>query len=191
MAQTYCTGPCAFYISTGSGGAPEFLGHTEAGFQIRTDYRYKMVMNDLSGSEIPLKKQAMGAQAFISGQGPFTRWNEAVMARLEARQGGGVRGSEVFGTEGAFTDDEGIAVVLWLAFPYSLKAAMRNAANGVLESGRRYVYASLEPTLTTGGSSYMAKTVGWHCLRRFAPPPAVPGSFVLYDTNMTGLPAIN
>lgn len=188
MAQPYCTGPCAFFVGVGSNDAPVFLGHAEAGVEIYTALEWERLMNDLTGTVHPLDKQNMGENAVISGQGPFTRWNESAFALMEARQNGNTRGSQGFGVRGGFAIGEGLSFPLYLAFPYSIKAAMRAAANGILESGRRYRSCTLMPHRFMGGTRAARRQLSWEAasVLRLAD-----GGHDLYDYNLTGLPPIN
>ena len=191
MAQSYTTGACGIFLGVGSGNGALFLGHCEAGVHINTIYAYDPVMNDLTGTQLPYDEQIMGEEAYISGIGPFTRWNEITVFTMEQRMTGSnplTRGTEGFGNRGSFVSSEGLAFQVWLVFPYSVKTFFRNAANGALEAGRRYVNCEPVDNQEDTGTRHKRRHISF----RAKSVPAVPAlTHGLYDASIAGLPAIN
>lgn len=194
MAQLWCTGPAHAFVNMAaySQGGPYplgtfYLGTCENAPEIQLGPEYEPVRNDLSGKKKPFDMQYQGEDALISLD--LNRYNENVYQLIANRPFRGVPGADGPFDIGTLIGTEGAAIALWLTFPYALKPAMANSANGPLVPGYRFPYtAPISPERLTVGTQ--AKKVHLLMYAWQAWIPAVQ-SFLLYDFNMDGLPPIN
>lgn len=183
-AAVFVTGPCLVYagVSGGLARRPLFLGTCEDTPRVKIDHEWEPLFNSLGGSRIPMSNTYQGERALV--QLDLTRWDQTPRVRIAAVPFyNGLPGFCPFGNLGALAVEEGATYPLWLRFPYSIKQAM--AAQG-MEAGYRFVAARLESddpgNLNTKGRKI---SLVFACDRVFIPRNL---SWLLYDSNMKGLP---
>ena len=134
-------------------GTPQFFGTCESMPQDQRQPEYEMLMNDASGSKVPLDLAWEGESAQISLV--VTRPNQQLVELLQtkgfpgavaANTAASTAGSWSFNDVGSLMSLEGLAWTCWLA--YGFGAALGNklaytGANGFLRPGRRYVQCAL------------------------------------------------
>lgn len=192
MSQQYGTGACAWYLGIGAQFAPLFLGWSDGkSRKISNRPAWRPVYSDSHGTEIPADMSYQGQDAIVSSR--FTRFNwNTVYALQEYAKRATVLGSPGLdgpGARGSLMLTEGLAYPMWITFPYSAKAAMRQAANGIMPLGRRYNTCYLmTDDMDEFGLAPTEFTFVWHALSLFT-PSAAGGFHTLFSTNITGLPA--
>jgi hypothetical protein len=190
MAQLYSTGPAHAYVGIiGPGGgttAVSYLGTCEDAPRIELRPMWDPVFNDLGG-KVPFDESFQGEEAFVNLD--LNRYNEGVYAALAARPrpGQGTRGTMVFGDVGALALTENYVFTLLIQFPYAVKAVM---AAGGMPGGYRFPATVLAgpDQLFPLGTKPRKVNLMFHAIRVFNIQDQ---SFVLYDHNLSGLPAIN
>lgn len=191
MAQPYCTGPAHIFVgfparvtrSGATGASISYLGTCAQKPRIKIRKTYKDVPNDLFG-DVPMDKSYKGQDAFVGLD--LTRWNEPVAQRIDALPGT-TRGTEAYGDIGTLMVHEYATVVLYIQFPYASKAAFNL---GGMPVGYRFPCAVKMDLEIEPGTDAKVKHYMFHCIRAFS----LQGNniaHILYDHNMTGLPAIN
>lgn len=141
MTQPYVTGAVHIFIGPmgkqskatnaqgGGGGSPRYLGTCEAypTFAIRP--AFTPLFNDITGPVIPYDMAFVGEEAFTSCN--LTLWDEAVHAQVASRPSHGVsRGTNSYVEMGSLMIHEGLAISLYLIFPYSVFSAYRGMPAG-------------------------------------------------------------
>lgn len=191
MAQGYVRGPTHIYCGVGSGGAAVYLGTAERSPRISIRPSWSPYYNDIAGQKIPYDWGFDGEEAFVVSD--MTRWNQSVLAALQARPrtviGGSTPGLNVAGEIGSMMITEGLAVGLWLLFTYTSKAAYATQL-----AGYRFPATWLMgPDDLDNNNTGMAKVrMTWYAGRLGAVNVAGAGiNWLLYDYNVAGLPAIN
>src|SRR5882672_1487091 len=143
MANQFSTGAVHVFIASPyyNAGSPLYFGTTESMPDDRRQPEYEMLMNDLSGSKVPLDMAWEGESAQISLV--MTRWTESVAQGLETKPipGVSVSGQWTWNDMGALAAYEGNYLRLWLV--YTFGAALANKAAYVqggagLRAGRYY-----------------------------------------------------
>lgn len=189
MAQLYSTGPAHLFVGaiTTGGVTPFYLGTAEVKPQIEIVPQFEPVHNDLGGA-VPFDKSYEGEEAFIGAD--LNRYNEAVYAGLAARPNslvpGAIRGLNTALDVGTLMLTEGKNIVVWVVFPFFVKAAMRA---GGMPAGYRFPGCTVVgPDKLETGTRARKVHLLFHALRQWSP---VTGAFLLYDHNVSGLPAVN
>lgn len=183
MAQPWCTGPAGVWLGVGSNKQPVFLGHTETRPIIQDDVKLEQIMSDLTGSMQPLDFSWMGCVGTLGFT--MTRYNETVyqVAINMPSPFIGVPGAWISGSMGSIVGLEGMAIPIWVQFPYSAKAAMATS-----EAGRHYfqcyLFGSQEVQAGTRVKKIGLTYIAW-------PITIATGVGAYYDKVMTGLPAVN
>ncbi len=187
MAQWYSNGAAAIFCAVSTSGYA-FLGHTEDGVDWEEQPIFEDVKNDLMGgaSGAPIDVQYLGETAILSGV--LTRYNEPVLALVQARTFRGVapRGSNAFGAIGAFMalENHGFSVVV--TAPYFTKTQMRNG--GLPPCYRLLACYSAGESVKLGTK---AKRVSFQFRAFPLFSPVNGGSSPLYDNVLPSLPSID
>lgn len=194
MAKAYCTGPV--HLWTGTGGAlgantPQYLGTFEQAPDIDIKGEWDQVMNDLSGSKLPLDRLFEGEEGMVSGV--LTRFNWPTLRRLMARpRFVGTPGFNPSGDIGTYMGQEGCSYNLWCLFPYRDKAFQ--GAAGDMPAGIRFLSAFLlSPEKIHGGTKAKKVQVVFQAQRAFSTSKGLGdssrggGSFTLYDYSMAAV----
>lgn len=192
MAQVYATGPGLLFVSGAalSESGVSYLGTAERHPRQQIKAGWEPLFNDLGGQRVPFDILYEGEEAFLSAD--LTRWNERILNRLMARPGraASVRGKNTSVDIGTAVLAEGYGLTLWCQFPFASKAAYQNAANGNMPGGFRFPASIMigPESYESMGTAPKKIRVVFHCLRYFNPTDF---SFLLYDHDMSALPAIN
>lgn len=181
------------FAGVGTNFAPLFLGTTEGKPRVRLRPEYEPVFNDVAGPRVHFDECYVGFDAVVTGT--FSRYAESVYeemqkysdnAGLPATVGPGF---DQAGARGTLMLQEGAAYPLWLLFPFAAKASMRpGPPDGNLPAGYRFLSAMLIDDEFEPGMGPKKLTLSWHCLGDYF-PGNTGGVFIVYDNNMTGLPA--
>lgn len=186
MAQPWCTGAAHIFVGVGgskTSSSARYLGTCEAQPDLQDDVKLEPIMNDIAGSMMPFDYSFMGIVGTISGV--FTRFNQAVYQALTnlpnpfaaPAQRGTLGATDI----GSIVGLEGLAVPLWVQFPYSTKAAMVG-----MDAGRRYFRTFLfGPQSTKPGTRVKKIALTWIAFHYYDPTTR---ALALYDRNMSGLP---
>jgi len=163
---------------------PYYLGTAERAPRIEISDDWEPVDNDVSGKK-PLDTAWSGEDALITYD--FTRWDEAVMARLSSNPVPffGARGVFVPGTMGTLMITEGRVPTLWVQFPYGGAGGKPVYAVNGMPAGYRFFAANFEGphVLDRLGTRAMLRHAVFHAL-----PVYAQGYELLFDHNMAGLP---
>src|SRR5882672_11912422 len=91
MANQFSTGAVHVFIASPyyNAGSPLYFGTTESMPDDRRQPEYEMLMNDASGSKVPLDMAWEGESAQISLV--MTRWDETIAQQMEAKPNGFLR----------------------------------------------------------------------------------------------------
>jgi len=197
MAKLYSTGPVLIFTNALNTG-PAYFGTGQQAPDIQTKPEWEQVMNDLGGTRVPFDRCYEDAEAITSVV--INRYNEAQLEAMMSRPDTDLStaGSTGSGEIGTLMGQEGMLFTVWLMFPYAPKPYQTSDA----VSGYRFPGSMLfGPENIKGGTKDKTVSLTWQHQRVFSVAPgayvtgvgAVPGvgSFVLYDHNMAGLPAIN
>ncbi len=194
MAQQWATGGIHVFAAPLSGGQPVYFGTAERYPEENRNPQYEALMNDISGTKVPLDFSWEGEDAQIAL--PMTRWNEQLALRMEAKPNpattsiGGtqpsVPGSWFAGDVGSLMGFEGFAWQFWLVRTFGALLANKAAyvGNGLLP-GRHYNQCLIwSPETEESGTAPMKRL-----FMLYAWPLYVPAlrKFVLYDQNYTGI----
>jgi hypothetical protein len=197
MAQLWASGPAGIFVTCG--GTPTFLGHSERTPSISIRSQFTDAWSDLGGQSIPTDKMFQGADALVSFD--LSRFNYPVFQSIadRAAAGGPPAPGSIFsgtfppGEIGSLMATEGLAVPLWMTWPYSAKAAYGGGAT--MPAGFRFLQAFLQ-----GPEDYTSGTVPhkihciFYCMRALnitTQNNYGAGQWTLFDYNTSGLPAIN
>jgi hypothetical protein len=197
MAIVYVTGPVLLFIRI-PGGSPVFLGTSMTAPRRVIRRCFAPVHNDLKGSQLPFDDLFAGEEAYIFAD--LTRWNELVyrsLSKMPVPVGsvapllpntGGLAGSLSTSDLGTAMMTEGAAYQLYMRWPFYDTHPMM-AANGML-AGERYlqVYFKGEDKADQGNKMNV-RTLVWYAISKYN-PATVNNAWVLYDNNMTGIPAL-
>lgn len=184
MSQPWCTG--AAHIFVGVGGSPtskqpRYLGTCEAQPDLQDDVKLDPIMNDIAGSMMPFDYSFMGIVGTISGV--FTRFNQNIYQLLTRLPNpfAGVRGVLGPTDVGTIIGLEGVAVPLWISYPYSTKTAMVG-----MEAGRHYYRTFLfGPQNVKPGTRAKRVSLTWIAFHAYDPTTR---QLALYDNSMAGVP---
>jgi hypothetical protein len=196
MAQLWCTGPAHIYVGVTTSRAPLYLGTAETKPDIDIRGEFEGVMNDLSGSKIPMDELWEGEEGMISFV--LTRWNMNVALLMMAQPNfTGTPGLNSQDDMGTLMLTEGLSYPVWIRFPY---ATSKVAMAGMVAGYRFWSCILLAPKKIEPGTRAMKKHFALKAKRAFtsdAAPNNLPlkgGSSAvwrLYDHDMSGLPTIN
>lgn len=114
-AQAWATGVVWVFTAVGA-QAPRFFGTTESMPQDTRTPEYEPLMNDITGSRLPLDMAWQGMSAQVSLV--MTRWDEAVAEQLlQVPTSIGLSGQWRLSDIGALVGQEGLSTIqLWLAY---------------------------------------------------------------------------
>lgn len=194
MAQLYTTGPAHMFVAFGAGGGsvtpPLYLGTCQEKPRIQLRPIYEDVKNDLSAGAT-FDKQFGLEEAFIAAD--LNRFNESTVALVQARNQLPIaaaigRGAFPLGAVGTLMNTEGVAMTLWLQFPYAAKPAYAAGANAMVPGYRFAAVAAVGPDEIEPGTRVMRKLLMFHAIPLYN---ATTGGFLLYDFNVAGLPSPN
>lgn len=195
MAQHYVTGVIPMWIGmrvNGVIGAPIFLGFGEKAPEIQDDPDWEPVMCDYGGTKHPSEYLYEGAEA--SSSVTLTYWRESVVRTITAYpyRTGVIRGTSVinpaagvggYGDIGSAMITEGLSFCMWFLFPYSAKAAYRNATNGLMPTGFRMPYTKIQgKPVRRGGTGASKISLNFHHMRGIES-----SNLVCYDENVTAV----
>lgn len=205
MAITHVTGPVHIYVGTDhytptsgygsafstlrttpvASGYISYLGTCETPPRILINPRWKPLMADIAGDELPFDFAFNGEDAQI--QGVLNRWNEYVYYHLAARpRTTGTRGTYTASDLGTLMLHEGRAIPLWLHFPYS--AAKAYGATYSMPAGYRFLATfPVTPEEIQGGARASKRLITWQAMPVYS---ATDGTWCLYDHDMTNIPSI-
>lgn len=176
-------GPAELYVGTGSGGALEFLGWSEAGMRFNFDAEFEDVMSDISGTRIPFDVQFMGIQAFMSGD--LTVYNEPIFNKLLVRVPGGSVGTIGAGHIGHLLNLEGGGVRTLINAPYAAKAAFTATMQKAWNFPRAHLISPTEIDVGT-----RVKKIRF-IFRAIPTWNQLTGEATLYDDSIVGKPGTN
>lgn len=198
MAQLYVTGPAHFYVGSvsPSGGVLSalYLGTCEREPEpCEIAPEWEPEWNAIGGSKIPFDVSYQGEQAFIGAD--LNRFNEGVYLALAARPGtGSPPGTNAPGDRGTLLLTEGLAVAVWMVFPFGGGlpgfAGKPVQIGGGLFGGYRFPACYVKGPDKLGRLSTRSRKtfVLFHALSTWNPATM---TFTCYDFNLAGLPAIN
>jgi len=148
-----------------------------------------MVMNDASGSKVPLDMAWEGESAQISLV--MTRWDETIAQQMEAKPNGFLRtpGTWEANDVGTLIGMEGMAWGLWLLYTFGASFADKDkyVRDGGMQRGRFYPQCIVwAPETETIGSRPMKRHFvffAWPKIVQDPNRPNDPKKFVLYSTS--------
>ena len=185
-AQPYATGAVHVFVRALVSGPITYFGTCESMPQDSRNNEYEMLMNDISGSKVPLDLawEAQSAQIGLV----MTRWDEVVAQTLTSAPISVVDGSWPWESVGTLMGLEGFYTEIWLTYTFGGALANKAAYTGNgLTSGRHYLQAVLwSPQTDETGTKPMKR----HFMFYAWPKLVIGGTkprFTLYDTNMTGI----
>ncbi len=202
VGQQYATGAVHVFAapptgSKGTVGSPLYLGTCEKMPQDQRVPEYEMLMNDQSGTKVPLDLAWQGEAATISLVMTRTVQStvELMLASPRPASAGvlngpsSVPGSWTFSDYGALMSLEGLGWTVWLAYFFggalANKPAYTAGAPNAMRPGRRYTQCILwQPQSEETGTAPMKQhfmLYSWPYLN-FSTKVAT-----LYDYNMTGI----
>lgn len=208
MAKLWTTGPVLMYAGVGGSASSRsilFLGTGEEAPEINLHREYEPVRNDLSGTVLPMDETYEGQEAMVSVV--MNRFNWLTLLRCqtasEANFGSLTPGSDVAGAIGSLMAQEGQTFPLYCVFPYATRASM-----ATMPLGYRFWSAKMiGPDNIKGGTRNKKIHCQFKCMRSYTAStnplsgPAVGGTpglgagfssvGILYDFNVTGVPAID
>lgn len=183
-AQQFATGSVHSFVRF-AGGSILYLGTCESMPQDQRNPEYEMLMNDISGSKVPLDVAWEGESAQISLV--LTRWDENVANVCETPPGvAPVAGSWFMRDVGTLMSLEKETTELWLVYTFGSVLANKVAytANG-LHAGRHYPQCVLwSPQLDETGTKPMKRHFMYYAWPRYDPSNF---KFTLYDYDFTGI----
>jgi hypothetical protein len=182
MAQPWCTGAVHIYCNVDDRPGEitrRYLGTAETSPIIEGQHKFEQVMNDLSGAA-PFDFSYLGRVEVITVT--LTRYNEDIYQSVIAPINFLTR--DTFLDIGTLMQTERVNGSLWLRYPYSVKTAMAS-----MEPGRHYFNTILfDPHRIQVGTRAKKVTLTWLAWSQYNPAT---GDFVLFDFDLTGLPAID
>lgn len=184
MASLYSSGPVHIFCGIVGSGV-QYLGTGERAPKIRLNPEWDAVMNDLSGTKLPMDYIFEGEEAFVGVT--LTRWNQPVLDILRTRTNRAAPPGFTLPTDlGSLMVTEGLTVSLYLYFTFATKLAMVAAG---MPAGYRFTSAFLMgPDDLERGTGPNKDQTMFHCVRAF---DIVTGRMNLYDFNVGAMPAIN
>ncbi len=184
MAQPFATGAVHVFIGM-TVDAAQYVGTCESFPMQDVQREWDAVMNDLSGSKLPLDYVYEGEQAIISCV--FTRWNQAPLDFIDSQPNPltTLQGTNGVLDTGSMMAVEGNTFHLWLL--YAFGAAKAIAYTG-MALGRHYPQTMLiGPDRIESGSRPMKQHRIFQAWRQLQPNM----SWLLYDqAGLPGLPAL-
>lgn len=184
--QQQATGAVHIYVRPPGGSQPLYFGTSESFPKDTRNPEYEPVMNDISGSKVPLDFAWEGESAIISLV--MTRVEQSIVELMQARphSAGALPGSWALNDVGSLMSLEGLTWQIWLA--YTFGAALGNKAayvNQGMRAGRHYVQAIIwAPQDDETGTKPMKQhflLYAWPKLNMTT------RRFVLYDYDFTGV----
>lgn len=187
MATPLVPGPAPVWY--GFLAEPQFLGWTERGVTIDPSPEWLPYYCDLGGST-PMDYSYQGQSATINFT--LSRWNAATLSLLLEDYAGGFPGSapgvDVAGEIGALMVHEGLALSLWVGFPYVAKVAYQEHMLGY-----HFHHVIIErESLPERGARPAKVNLTLRAVRRLLMSPAhqnglLAGTFILYDYDMSAI----
>lgn len=198
-ATPQVTGPVLIYVGFPTnpanqagglfGGTIQFLGTAEKCPRWSNRAAWVPVYNDLGGQSIAADVLYEGNECFVMAD--MTSWDDAVLQALMARPFSLTPdGIDIPGDLGTMMVTEGAAPTLYLTFPYSTRAP---AVRAGMPAGRRFPAAILESPddFDSMGTAPRKVRLLWHCYRVAQAIGPQGMTWLLYDSNVAGLPAPN
>lgn len=184
--QFWVNGPVTLYAGTGSASALEKVGITEAGVGIEMMGGNSPVYSDDLGPETPRDVLLYPEHAFIRFD--LNQFDETVTRKLLARffkragaQTGGTPGTYMAADPGSLVQAEGLDYRLLVYAPYSAKSQYTGL------NSHNFLSAFLEGQVSIAPlGTRLKKFAGvFHAI----PQKQGDGSFVTYNSTVTGIPA--
>ncbi len=210
-SSLWCTGPAYLYAGVGAAYAPVFVGtsDTPPGFDLVRGF--EPVFTDVGGTRLPTDYLYQGQEAYIDLV--LTKYVESAYQAMASvpQKVAGAGGINVDGDIGTLMVTEGGAFPVWVVFPYANKQVF--SALG-MPAGYRFFACLMEgPDRHRIGTGAKKIGVHLHAVRVFltvgqtiviptvgysagSPPLGLTAVVttttvqLLYDFNMTGLPAV-
>ena len=186
----YASGPIVSGATIAAPAELLFLGHTENGLDIQFEHKFDPYRVDLGGS-VEADKSYQGTTATITAT--LSRWDDAAYQSLVAPPviiGASGMGGDVPGGIGTLMVQEGAAQQVIALFPYQAKTAYAAQVAGL-----RFFACTLEQDNWKAlGTRPRLLSLSWRANRVFVPGITNAfgyGGWVLFDSNMTGLPAVS
>ncbi len=167
MAQQYATGAVHCYVKNANlGSQVNYLGTCEQMPQDSRSPEYEMLMNDLSGSKVPLDMAFEGVSAQVSMV--LTRWDNTVAEALTKAPSTTGIGSYSYSDVGTLMSLEGQCTEIWLA--YTFTALNPKAVYATLPKGRHYIQSVLwSPQLDETGTKPMKRHFMFYAWPKYVP----------------------
>ena len=181
MATPYVPGPSNWYVSTGVGGAYEYLGMCEGETRLGLAPEWEPIFADGAGGSIPFDMQFMGCRGSVSGD--LIYFNEPVLNRLKnwLNDPAAVPGTFANGTVGTLVRTENKAFSLVIVSTYRTKSVFQNAGmNGAWQFPFAVPVGSWDTSLS---SRTKRERLAFDCL----PVWNLLGGGTLYSNNISGL----
>lgn len=186
--QPYATGSVAVFVGRSISDAL-CLGYCEGYPKESHQPSYKMLKNDVSGTENPLDVSFQGITAQVSCV--LTDWDDAVYQRLQGFPNFGISspGSWLFSDVGTLMGLEKMAVQVWCQYLFSDTAGGGfHPVYTTLPPGYHYLKCvPWSPMEWETGTSPMKRHVQFFC---WSVADFTERQFNLYDNDMSGLPDI-
>jgi hypothetical protein len=188
MASIYSTGPALLFADIGAG--PTFIGTGVEGPDLSLDTRFKEIMNDLFGTELPGDRSYQGQEGDIEVM--LNRFNFPILLKMMTRPFIGnnaanqasVPGSNVLGDYGTLMTQEKQGFPLWIFFPRNIVAGMVLA--GLIPGFHFFSTFIIGPDKIKPGSGDYQQQVIWKAQRKVTiGTSAVTSTLQLYDHDMT------
>lgn len=164
-----------------------YLGTCEVAPAIEIRRHYKPIYYVPMGKAVPYDVLYEGQDAIISMT--LTNWSEILYAVIGGRMnqiaGGGLRGVDRCNAIGSMVNSEGMALRLWLQFPYAAKPVF--AANAMVPGYAFYQVRLLGPDTIDPGTKPAKLRLVWHATKVFDPAT---GDQYLFDHDMSAVPIL-
>lgn len=182
MAQQFATGASHVFLGFGSG--PQYFGTAESFPNDSRQPEYEMLMNDFSGSKIPLDMAWEGESGQISLA--MTRWDEDVANLATLPPFSTSNGSWDFDANGSLMGLEEQAIEIWIVYTFGSALANKSVyVSQGLPPGRHYTQCVLwSPQQDETGTRPMKRNFLFFAWPK---PNFITRKFVLYDYDMTGI----
>lgn len=185
MAQPFATGAIHIFVRFGGVGSPSYLGTCESMPQDSRAPEYEPVMNDVSGSKVPLDFAYEGESSQISMI--LTRWNEDIAQSITTPPGlTSTDGSWAWADVGTLMGLEEWFTEVWLVRTYGAVLAARTAYTSQgMQAGRHYVQTILwAPQTDETGTKPMKRHFMFYAWPKINHTTK---RFVLFDQDFTGI----
>jgi len=180
--QQFSTGSTHVFLNVGNG--VQYFGTAESFPQDSRSPQYEFLMNDLSGSKVPLDLAYEGESAQISMV--MTRWDGDLANSATISVTGNAAGEYFWEDLGTLMMLENEATELWIVYLYGSALANKTVytANGLIP-GRHYKQTVLwAPQTDETGSKPEKRHFMYYAWPKI---DSANQKFVLWDTDMTGI----